>query len=647
MFLFLKTILLLVGYSTACAGAGGVTLYGLKKISRQSIVVSAGTELATAFILGQGVLASVWLLLAVKGWFIARLIAAIILLVTIGGLYVLRQRLVDFRYQLLDIWRDLRSESWIWQIFAFVTIILILLWGTSLGRTMAGDAGAYYMALSKVVAHARELIMIPGYESFAAVGIQGEMHHAALISLHSMDAAQLFAWPTSIAAGVMLLAIGRWIGMGRRGQWIALMMMYTSSVVIAMSGSGKVDVYAFALGLAAYYWVLQIYKGSSLLALWLTGLLLGFAAIAKMSYAPSMGVSIILLFTWGYWKYYSKEDSFSENLKQFIFSGLHVSLGVLIAIIPHLLKNNFLFDNPLAPFGMDSQSWTNQVWFSPETTRRIHLSYPFVLTYGSYWAQGGQLSPLILAFLPLAVFVKCPRVWWRSPVVALTFAAVFGTVGWLILRPSVISLRYILATLMLFSLIPAKAAEHISQSEKSPRWLTTSVLVSALLVSYAIVVVMLGEVFFPAKTYKYLTGQLGICGRDYQYCGQLNLLNRKADQGDRILFGTYQRYWLRSDLLQCLSTIDDEGKIFSAPVEDRWLKIYQQGFRYLLGDKITHKHFVENLDFEHIPEWMEVEDISNDGHIFVYRLDYIAPPDDQQIVCQRRENSKVWEVTSP
>jgi len=647
MILSLKIAVVLGGYSVACLGAGGIVLQALTRIARQPSRSSAGTDLATAFILGQGFLASLWLLLALGGWFSAHLIAVIVFVVAVGGLYLMRRRLIAFRHQVLKIWRELRADSWAWQLLAALTVFLCLLWATSLGRTMEGDAGAFYMAISKVVAHSRQLLPLRGYEDFSTVGLQGEMHHAAMIALHSPDAAQLFAWPTSIAGALMLLALGRQVGMGRRGQWITLAIFYSSSAIIYMSGSGKVDIFALTLGIAAYYWALQIYVDASPLSFWLTGLFFGFAIIAKVSYLPVMGVSLFLLVLWGLLARNSNGLSSGNVLKSITGAGFQIVLAFIIAVLPHLLKNGVFFDNPFAPFVGGSEGWANQDWFSPETTRRILLAYPLSLTYGNYWGQGGGLSPLVLAFFPLLIFLPRPRSWWRSPLVAVTLSAIGGALAWVILRPSVFAPRYILAPLVLLTLLPAKAADYVSRMETRPRWLSAGVVVGVFITVISVGPIFVDDVFFPEKSYRYLSGELGLCGREWEYCGHHVLLNRKAEFGDRILLGSYQRYWLRSDLMQCVSNIEDEVAIFSAPEEDRWLTIYQRGFRYLLAEKTTHAQFLEMIDRNNLPDWLNLVEISNSGHVVVYRLDVTVPPGDQLLACQRRGNSKVWEVVSP
>jgi hypothetical protein len=298
--LLLRILFVLVGYSCACLGFG-VLLLRLANIRSKVDNFSAGTWLATAFILGQGILASLWLLLALMGWFSPRIIAGIVLVLALCSFILSWRRIFDFANQARMIWLDLRSDTWGWQVLAGLTILLCLAWVTSLGRPLMVDASAFYFVLPKIVAASHRLIPLPGtYEDFTSVGLHGEMHYAALMALRSPDAAKLFAWPTILVGAIMLLALGRHVGLGRRGQWIALAILFTSSAVIWLSGDGKVDLFAVSLGFAAYYWAIQVRNSSRQLALWLTGLFSGFALIAKMSYAPALIPGIALLLGWAY-----------------------------------------------------------------------------------------------------------------------------------------------------------------------------------------------------------------------------------------------------------------------------------------------------------------------------------------------------------
>ena len=285
--LLLRILFVLVGYSCACLGFGVLLLWLANIRSKVTDNFSAGTWLATAFILGQGALASLWLLLALTGWFSPRIIEGIVLVLVLCCFILSWRHFFDFANQVRMIWLDLQSDTWGWQALAGLTTLLCLAWVTSLGRPLTVDATAFYFVLPKIVAASHQLIPIPGtYEAFTSVGLQGEMHYAALMALRSPDAAKLFAWPTILAGAIMFLALGRHVGLERRGQWIALAMLFTSSAVIWLSGDGKVDLFAVSLGFAAYYWANQVRNDSRRLALWLTGLFSGFALVAKLSYAP-------------------------------------------------------------------------------------------------------------------------------------------------------------------------------------------------------------------------------------------------------------------------------------------------------------------------------------------------------------------------
>ena len=150
---------------------------------------------------------------------------------------------------------------------------------------------------------------------------------------------------------------------------------------------------------------------------------------------------------------------------------MQVLLGLIIALLPHLIKNGLLFNNPLAPFGTDLMNLLNQDWFGPATTRRVLLTYPLALTFGDYWGQLGNLSPLILGFLPLAIFLPRPRNPVTSPLIVLTLAALVGVLAWITIRPSMLLPRYMLATLLLFVLLPARAAEFLTLHDSYPRYL--------------------------------------------------------------------------------------------------------------------------------------------------------------------------------
>ncbi len=644
--LYIATPVVLIGYSMACFGTGILVLQlvtaGVNRIER----ISAGTVLATGFILGQGILASLWLFLALAGWFSIQVVGILCFVFAVAGVYFGRNLFSDFKNQIVSIWRELREETWGWQFVAGLTVTLCLLWATSLGRPLAGDGSAFYFALGKLIAFSHRLIPLPGYEMFMNVGLLGELHFAALMVLHSPEAAKLFSWPTIVMAGIMLVSLGRATGMGRRGQWLTLSMLFSSSAVVWLSGDGKVDLFAAALGLAAFYWAVQIRFARTKWILFLTGLFSGFSIVAKLSYAPVIVPTIALLVLWGYATELKTKDQWQSALRSLIGSGAILLIGVLLAFLPHFVKNSLLFHNPISPFGSGNSGWYSQVWYGPEVTRHILLTYPLALTYGSFWAQYGNLSPLLLAFLPLMFYLPRPRPFFSSILVCLTLIAVVGIVAWTLYSPSVFSPRYILAVLLLLILLPARSAEYASMSDQKPRLLAAGVLFSTIVTLISTGLYLVDYVFLPGDSVQHLTGAADECGRDGDVCRAIDKINQTAEAGSRVYLASFQHYWFRGDLLQCLSAAQD-GFLEDLESEQLWLKLYEKGFDFLLIDSSTHVYMFERLDLENLPAWVKLKPVYEKAPFFVYELNFNDPPTMiQPAVCQRLSTSTIWKVNT-
>ena len=76
-------------------------------------------------------------------------------------------------------------------------------------------------------------------------------------------------------------------------------------------------------------------------------------------------------------------------------------------------------------------------------------------------------------------------------------------------------------------------------------------------------------------------------------CHDMLALNDLAAPGERILTSNSYSYWLRSDLIQCLSDGDDLGLLIGS--EDKLERIYERGFRYV-------ENIGEEWDLKRVPE---------------------------------------------
>jgi hypothetical protein len=356
--------------------------------------------------------------------------------------------------------------------------------------------------------------------------------------------------------------------------------------------------------------------------------------------------SIAILIVWGLWSDFKNQDGWKTSLSAFLLGCSKILFGVVITVLPHLIKNGLWFHNPIAPFG-NATNWVDQTWFEPNIIRRILLTYPLALTFGSYYAQIGDLSPLALAFLPLTLLLPRPRSLLMSPLAMITLAGAAGIFAWIAVRPSILAPRYILATLLLLTFLPIKAAEYASQSKTSFPWLAFGIKICTGLTLIVTWLYFLNVVFIPLNTYLILTGQLNTCGRENEYlhCQAMRLINQDAQQGDRVLLASYQSYWLRPDLIQCINA--GGISISGDTPESRWLDLYQQGFHYVLIDKGTHRFMLDWLNPSNPPSWLKLFKLFQNETLEVYRLDVLTPPAPQLVKCQLRPQTKIWELVTP
>lgn len=629
----------LVFFSVACVGAGLLVLSLFPKRPREDNPV----EYVIAFVLGQGILGSLFLIPALMGMFTKPVLLAVTTPLALIGLWkglLLMQALpATLRKNLLAF----REAPFLWQLLAVTTVLVLFSGAASVAGRVDGDARAFYLALPKVIAASHRLLPLPGYESFTSVGLLAEMQLAALFLLDMPGASpRLFSWVTSLAGAVLLIAIARNAGLGKRGQLLTLVMLLTSSAVAYFWGQGKTDLFAAVFALAGVLfalksWDVKTHRSASIL---LAGLFTGFALVAKLSYIVGFLPGMFVLVFWKDIRSYWQIRRASSATKRFLGNSLKYSsifiFAALIPFIPHLFKNYILLNTLVDTYGAHH-------YFSEATTHRIVLTYPFLLFFGSFWAQYGNLSPLLLAFFPVLIFVFWKEKRWSVPVSALFAAGATGLLAWIVIFPSVPMPRYFLATLLLFIIPVAWAMERVSYVD---RWLNYSVTLAALASILIFCRSWNHEIFRVAAAYEYFLGEQSEKNLHIDEVLSRNVyeaINQSADQGARVYLGSYYRFWLRPDLIQCTNGINDNKMSFdSANLEKFWLQVYEHGFTYMFMDS-THPAFAA---LKAIPDWMRVEMIyPQSGYGGAYRLTYKNPPGKVRLTT-REISSGAWDVVS-
>ena len=631
-----------------CSGSFLTSLLGgrVKHAERTSVSARVGTD----FLLGQGVLANIWLLLSLAGWFLPQIVAGVLVICLLCGGAFAYTNLFRFVRRLRAASSQLWAESLFWKIVAFLTLFLLCIEGVCSMQPPPGfsDSALFYMVLPKTIAASHRLVPLQGLEIFSQIGLQGELHYAALMSLGSAQTAKFFMWFVSVMIAMMLLTMGSLIGLEMRGKLIALALLFTSSGFTKVITDGKVDLVGAAMGVAAFYWALQTGGQQKKLALRLTGLFTGFAIIAKASYLAVLlpGVVFIVM---GQHIFTPFEKSLNKTIKSLVWKFFSLGFWMILPVIPNLIKNGLLFGEPLAPFVTfgKQQSWLLQIWFTPEVTQRIVLTYPFALVFGRYWAQHGTMSSLILAFVPLAFILPRPRSLINSKFIQITLAAIGGVMIWVILRPSILAPRYILAPLFIFIILAARGSEHVSQVEKKPRWLTTGILICLFITLLSVLYQgRFAKINTSINSLRHITGNLSECDITGQNCRVSEIVNQDAALGDRVYMGTVFSYWLRPDLLQCMSGSEEwiARRTHLKTPEEQWTYLYEQGFRYVLLYQGTHHAKKRDVpDVAHAPPWLKVIPLLDEEEYKVFRIASKDPFRQPKRVC-RQVHPPAWDI---
>ena len=334
----------------------------------------------------------------------------------------------------------------------------------------------------------------------------------------------------------------------------------------------------------------------------IAGLLLGWGMYAKLSLMGALAPPLAVLLIWR--KYQALGESgfsweFARRATAMLFG---IGIVSVLPILVLMIKNYIFFQEPFAPVFWFSKSWGT--WFAVRRytaadVRHLLMTYPLALTLGKYHAQGGTLSPLFLILAPLAFLVPRPRKLCQSPVFQIGAAALFGLILWVCVFPSGIGVRFILPTLLLLAIPIANGCEYILTREGRPRWIS--------LATWAALVIV--PVFLLYDGYKYYRGPLHFITKmqHINYTGRqslegphpvvysLRMINRLARPGDRVLMAMIYRYWLKSDLLQCLP----DHKEWSALLDDKitpqkaWTYLFERGIRFVVYDSLTHGQLFE------------------------------------------------------
>jgi hypothetical protein len=595
--------------------------------------MAAGAPLAAisfATLLGMGVLAALLMLLALAGALTPPGVATVFGLAlagAVGGHQVLLAGLKAAARSLRAL--PTLGGGFALTIAALGALVLLLIARAALSAP-TGDAEAFYFTYAKIIAASGTLGEMPGlYAPFSQIGLLGEFHIAALLTVAGLPAAKLTVWTAALAAGVELTSLCAAAGVTARGRWIALAVLFTSTAFTNHLWDGKVDVFAAAFGLGAVRAIVQ--ANASRAGLFCAGLLAGFACVSKFSYIPTLLSALVLLLAWTLWP-----AGLRKAWKSLAAAAIFIGGGFAAAWLPHVVKSSIVFGLPLAPFvGGADTSWMQQVWFDARDTLWIVATYPLALTFGRYPMQSGNVSFVLLALAPLTMFLKREGWWHQSILAQCTAAGLAGILIWLIFRPSVIAPRYFFANLALLIPVVARAGELAYKSGGHGQ-----------LLGSAMSLTMLSAIAFTAYPHVLSLRSALVTSREAPgcvlaspYCAPLLEINARTAPGERIYLAGFYFYWLRSDLLQCQATAAELRRVHALDTPSEKIQfLRQRGFRHVAIDKSGAPEDLRTLAAPELVSSGTVLPVLETSEILVLQI--VSPQGHESAGCKQVERGR-------
>lgn len=582
IFQLLLTLAMSFIYILACIAAGCL----IKRI----VLVDAASctsdqpdsigQLVCTFLVGLGVVANIWLLLGLAKVFYWQPIMLIILVLLIIGRQDVSILLINSLTALLSVFKSFSSAGLIWQSIYFVlALTAIVQLFSAIVSIPDCDSLAFYLTQSKMISHTHQLMEVPGgYSIMLQLPILGELHMAALMSttLGGREAGILLVFTVYIATGVLLALVASSGQFCIKAGAVAIAILLTCSGIYDFLLTGKVDIYAAAMGVGALYALIYNLQYSIRIA----GILTGMAIMAKITYLVTLPVALLLvLFSQEYLE--SRLNNRKIKLKPILQLSSKLLIFALLPLIPHLIKNAILFNEPFSPFYHFSNAVkfpVNQSWSTPSDAAKTILMYPISLVYGNY---ANNFSVFLITFAPFIVFFP-NKGNLNDTRIQLALAGCAGCIMWHIIQPQVFALRYILGSLL--CLIPLIAASTKTFYEQR-----RSRLLNATIVSSILVVLLFTSLMEINKVIPFLMlSHDQLMERDAER-HLLTAVNNDAPYGAHVILIMYTRYWLRGDLLVQMhkdeKQIDQTSESTTPKPANEW-DIQKSGVHYIVVSHI-------------------------------------------------------------
>ncbi len=631
-------------FSIACTSLGAFVVRKTRIYNPSSArsTLPAWAGLATDFLVGQTLFSLIFLTL---GGLYRLTSTYVLIIISIGSLLGLGYIKNDFAGAFLGIrlyWKDnLGGKKYRIMVWLSMSILAASLFYST--ARISYDSTAVYFSDAKLTAMAG-YIQFFAEDNFVASSFQSGIQYTVLIQVFGDQSARLFSWVCGIILIILSLAIAERLGISRQARPVLVALLLTSTAFLDLMGDGKVDIISSALALAAVYWMITESQNAtpSKPRLMLIGFFTSAAVIARPFNAFLLGIFVILFYAQ---RIYLKLGFQPLSYKLFITSIFWIGIGSLGMGAYHLFANWMILGDPLGFLSVIPKiNPSGGPWnYNPNTILAIRLLYPFVATFYNSPQTLGNISPMVIAFLPTLLVPGLRRnVRLSKELYVLFFISLTTLVLWIFLFFTVYEIRYVL---FLWIILFMPLAELIAEVLENRDFVFQNIL--SMVVIGLLLFIAIRAIYISVDTYSPVDED----GDPQCFCQFLGPINQTATPGDRILTFTAFRYYLRSDLFACSTKHDEYRQLRSAAQKDAesfWVAVYEQGYKYII---YQYDYTTEHLQMPFIPgpdnapEWLELEAIygaPGDVHI-IYLINIKDPPSQVKTSC-RQNMTGIWEV---
>lgn len=531
----------------------------------------------------------------------------------------------------------------------FLSISMLIVLVVSIFHSSARisyDASAIYFSAAKLTAFKNHATFYLEH-SFPASNLHSVIQSSAILQIFGDQAARMVSWlfgTVIIGFALALAKFGRVSPMAIR---ILPVLILTSTAFLDQMGDGKVDLLGTAYSLAGVYWIAVGAKDNdssqNQRPFLLAGIFIGFSSILRPYNAILLGVYITVYLS----------QKLKPTRQSLINIGRHVlwmGCGAIGFAIYHLYINKVILNDALAFLNaLTAINPTDGPWdYNPESEWVNKLLYPFVVTFKNSGASLGNITPLVVAFLPaLALSDIRKNTKLSAKVSRLVISAGTALLIWVLLIFTVVEVRYVM---FLWILLYLPVAEIIATGINTNNLMIKGLTVCSIffLVSFIII----RSLYISFSTYSPINSQKNPTCFDTDDCLIINAINDTAGEGARVLTLSGLRYYLRNDLFVC-STDHEEFKIFQTldPENEEifWLEVYRRGYQYIAFEEgyVTDSALLKIVPGpNNTPSWITLEPIfgkPGDKKI-AYRILVNEPPLDIEWTCRQNNSTKKWEV---